>query len=89
MAIGCGQSRSQHNIFLAEFVFRTRGNWLREYLRAYVVYGISAIAGIVSMTVLVDHVGVQFWLAQGMVMSLIIVFSFLAHRLYTFGPDRP
>jgi len=71
------------------FVFRTRGNWLREYLRAYVVYGISAIAGIVSMTVLVDHVGVQFWLAQGMVMSLIIVFSFLAHRLYTFGPDRP
>jgi putative flippase GtrA len=68
------------------FVFRTRGNWLREYFRSYLVYGVSAIAGIACMMVLVDHMHVQFWLAQALVMAGIVVFSFFAHRLFTFGP---
>jgi putative flippase GtrA len=70
------------------FVFRTRGNWLREYMRSYLVYGVSAIIGILSMAVLVDHMRMEFWLAQAVVMVGIVVFSYFANRFYAFGPPR-
>jgi len=31
---------------------------------------------------------VQFWLAQAIVMAGIVVLSYFAHRVYTFGPER-
>jgi putative flippase GtrA len=70
------------------FVFRTRGNWLGEYMRSYLVYGVSAIIGILSMSVLVDHMRMEFWLAQAIVMVGIVVFSYLANRFYAFGPQK-
>ena len=70
------------------FVFRTRGNWLREYLRSYLVYGVSAIIGILSMAVLVDHLRMEFWLAQAIVMTGIVVFSYFANRYFAFGPEK-
>jgi putative flippase GtrA len=70
------------------FVFRTRGNWLREYLRSYLVYGVSAIIGILSMAVLVDHIRMEFWLAQAIVMAGIVVFSYFANRYYAFRSGK-
>lgn len=35
------------------FVFQTRGNYLREYLRFYVVYGVTAIINILLLPVVV------------------------------------
>ena len=35
------------------FVFKTRGNYLREYLRFYVVYGSAALGGLVLLPILV------------------------------------
>ena len=70
------------------FVFRTRGNWVREYLRSYLIYGVSAIIGIISMSVLVDYMRMKFWLAQALIMVGIVVFSYFANRYYAFGPRR-
>ena len=43
------------------FVFRTKGHWLQEYARCYVVYGVSAVLGILAAWVMVDYLDVAFW----------------------------
>ena len=70
------------------YVFRTRGNWLREYLRSYLVYGASAIIGILSMAILVDHLRMEFWLVQAIIMTGIVVFSYFANRYFAFGTEK-
>ena len=77
------------------FVFRTKGNWLVEYFRAYVVYGTTAVFGIGLLWFLVDGVGLQFWLAQGLAILITVVVSYIGHSRFTFrrqeysGPRRP
>jgi putative flippase GtrA len=66
------------------FVFRTKGNWLVEYFRAYVVYGTTAVVGIGLLWFLVDGVGLQFWLAQGLAILITVVVSYIGHSRFTF-----
>ena len=67
------------------YVFRTKGNWLREYLRCYVVYGVGTVIALLAMWLLVDFLSVQFWLAQALVMAVIIVFSYFGHSRFSFA----
>lgn len=67
------------------FVFRTKGNWLSEYARSYVVYGGAAILGIGLLWVFVDGIGMPFWLAQALVIVITVVFSFVSHSRFTFA----
>jgi putative flippase GtrA len=66
------------------FVFRTKGHWLAEYLRAYIVYGGSAVVGVGMLWALVDGLAVPFWLAQGMVILITVLVSYLGHARFTF-----
>lgn len=66
------------------FVFRTRGNWLAEYLRAYVVYGGTAMLGILIIWLLVDGMACPFWIAQGLAIVLTVIFSYVLHSRFTF-----
>ena len=66
------------------FVFKTRGNWMIEYIRAYCVYGLSAGVGIVILFIFVTCLGIKFWLAQGLVIFLTVVVSFIGHKKFTF-----
>jgi putative flippase GtrA len=66
------------------FVFKTKGNWLKEYLRCYLVYGLSMILGILLMWGLVDGLSLPFWLCQGFVMILTIIFSYIGHSRFSF-----
>ncbi len=66
------------------FVFRTRGNVLREYFRFYVVYGGSMLLGFVLMFGLVDGLCINPMLAQCLCVPIAIVFSYLSHRNYSF-----
>jgi putative flippase GtrA len=66
------------------FVFQTKGNWLSEYLRAYLVYGATAVVGIGLLWILVDGLGVRFWIAQGLVIVITVVVSYLSHSRFTF-----
>lgn len=70
------------------FVFQTRGNWLREYLRCYAVYGGAAAFGIAAIWFLVDHLHVPFWLAQAGIMALTVVLSYLAHSRFSFASSK-
>lgn len=70
------------------FVFRTKGNWLQEYMRCYVVYGGGALLGIAGIWLLVDGLHVPFWLAQGGLMALTVALSYLGHSRFAFVPRR-
>ena len=67
------------------FVFKTAGDYLREYLRCYLVYGASAIISIFFIWLLVNIFFVPFWVAQALVMILSFSLSFVAHQRFTFS----
>lgn len=66
------------------FVFKTRGNIIREYLRFYVVYGGAMLLGFVLMFVLVDGLGLNPVAAQILCVPISIIFSYCSHRNYSF-----
>jgi putative flippase GtrA len=70
-------------------VFRTRGNYLPEYLRFYIVYAIPTICGLVLlpvlMTVLQHRFGnYTFYIAQGFLTAVTIIISYVGHKRITF-----
>ena len=66
------------------FVFKTEGNWLKEYLRSYLVYGLSAIIGVIFVWIFVNGFKLEYWIAQGIIIILTIVVSYLGHKHYTY-----
>ncbi len=66
------------------FVFKTKGSWLREYVRTYIVYGGASLLGILLLWLLVDGAGLKIWLAQAGVIVVTVVVSFTGHSRFTF-----
>lgn len=75
------------------YVFKTNGNWFREYLKAYVVYGVSAFVSIGLLWLFVEKMNMSIWIAQGLTVGFTVFISYLGHNLYTFkkniGRDGP
>jgi putative flippase GtrA len=69
------------------FVFQTKGDYLREYLRYYVVYGATALIGVALLALLVSGLSMNVYLAQGLVLCLGVVVSFTGHRRFSFAGD--
>ncbi|MEI6212273.1 MAG: GtrA family protein [bacterium] len=67
-------------------VFRTRGNWLREYLRFYLVYGAALLMGIGGMVLLVQLLHMHPVWANILTTALTIVCSFFGHKRISFAP---
>lgn len=66
------------------YVFKTNGNWLSEYLKAYVVYGLSALMSIMLLWVLVEKIEISIWIAQALTVVFTVFISYFGHNLYTF-----
>jgi putative flippase GtrA len=67
------------------FVFHTRGRWIEEYCRSYLVYGGMAAVGTLVLWILVDGMRLPLWLAQGLAVVLTVVISYVGHSRYTFS----
>lgn len=65
-------------------VFRTHGKWLIEYLKCYLVYGGNALIGVFLLWIFVDYFSMNIWLAQGAIILLAVIFSYLLHKRFTF-----
>ena len=65
-------------------VFKTRGYWLTEYLKSYVVYGGSSVLGIMVLWLLVDGLALSIWLAQALAVLIVVMVSYLGHARFTF-----
>lgn len=66
------------------FVFRTKGQWLCEYLKAYLVYGVMALVGVVLLWLYVDIFVFSIWLAQALVIISTVILSYIGHARITF-----
>jgi putative flippase GtrA len=66
------------------FVFKTKGNWIYEYVRCYFVYGSVIIIGILSTTLFVNFFHIPFWISQLVTIFIGILVSFFAHTKFTF-----
>lgn len=73
-------------------VFRTRGNYLRECLRYYMVYGFSILLGLVTLPVTIALLGLFIheaqWLpyiAQALLMPFGALLSFFGHSRFSFA----
>ena len=69
-------------------VFKSKGHFLREYLKSFVVYGLSGVMSIASLWYLVDHVGLNIWSAQALAMILTVAASYFGHSRFTFRKKR-
>ena len=66
------------------FVFKTRGNYLKEYLRFYVIYGGAIALNLVLLPILVEFFAVTPVIGQGFVMLVIVVGSYFGHKHFSF-----
>lgn len=79
------------------FVFCTKGNTLREYLRSFLVYLPSLLIGascVAPLTVLLrrqmgTHAQLAPYMAQACIIGATIVLSFLGHKHITFRRKSP
>jgi len=67
------------------FVFKTKGRWIIEYLKAYVVYGSMAIFGTILLWFFVDLIGFNIWITQALIIMITVAFSYIGHVKYTFN----
>lgn len=66
------------------FVFRTKGNWLREYFRCYVVYGFVALFNIGLLWLLVHFFNMNPACANALGIVIVTFVSFFAHKFFSF-----
>jgi len=66
------------------FVFRTTGGWLKEYLKIYLVYGLTMLIGTMLIWLFVNFLGMNIWLGQGLVLLSVFIISYILNRNFTF-----
>ena len=78
------------------FVFRTRGNYLVEWIRCLGVYGSTALIGLLSLPILVPVLRVHLerperasYIAGALMTVVTIIFSFLGHKNISFRENWP
>lgn len=70
------------------FVFKTKGNIIKEYLRFYVVYGVGYVINIITLPIMIEVLGITPYISQGIVTVFIVTISYLGHKHFSFG-QRP
>jgi putative flippase GtrA len=95
-AAGLGSIVSISMAFLGYkwFVFRTRGNYLVEWLRCIAVYGSSALISLIGLPILVPILRPRMnrperaaYLAAAILTLVTVVFSFVGHKNISFRGD--
>jgi len=66
-------------------VFRTKGNYLREYFRFYLVYGIAFLFNLALLPFFVEVLKISPIMSQGVIVSLTVIISLLGHKNFSFS----
>jgi len=69
-------------------VFKTRGNYFREYLRFYMVYGAAILINFLLLPIAVEVLKITPPVAQGILMWLTVVVSYIGHKYFSFGGNN-
>jgi putative flippase GtrA len=73
------------------FVFRTRGNYVREWIRCFSVYGSGMIFGFIALPILVTALrhamcrpDLASYLAVALLTTVTVILSFFGHKEFSF-----
>ncbi len=66
------------------FVFKTRGNYIKEYLRFYLVYGSTLILNFILIYLFVSILGISPILSQGVIALFVAFIGFIGHNFFSF-----
>lgn len=66
------------------FVFQTKGLWLIEWQRSFVVYGVATLFSIFLLWLFVDIYFFDIYVSQAMSSLLVILASYFGHKIFTF-----
>jgi putative flippase GtrA len=75
------------NYFGYKFVvFRTHGNYLREYFKTYLVYGAAFVVNLGLLPLLHEVAGLPVLVAQAVAMAVTVVLSYFFYKYFAFRP---
>ena len=66
------------------FVFKTKGNYLREYLRYYVVYSIPIGMSFFLFPFCIEVLRMNFYVTQAIITFLTVIISYFGHKHVSF-----
>jgi len=66
------------------FVFKTKGNYLREYLRYYIVYAVPAGIGFVFFPFCIEALKMNFYVTQAILTIITVIISWFGHKHISF-----
>lgn len=72
-------------VLYRKFVFRVRGNVLRDLVRFSMVYVVAFLVNAALLPLLVELVGLHVLLAQALIVFVTTVVSYLGHRYFSFA----
>lgn len=74
-----------HNLFTFKLlVFKTRGNWLVEYARSYVVYATTLLLNLAIVSVIMELWHPRLGIAQLPAVIAVTAVSYLGHKHFTY-----
>jgi putative flippase GtrA len=74
-------------------VFKTRGNYMQEYIRCWVVYGSSFLVGLIMLPIAVnlmrlvlpeENIGMAPYIGGAILLIFTVLISFIGHREFSF-----
>ena len=72
-------------ILFKKFVFKTiNTNWILEYIRSYLVYGIQAIVGIFILWLCITILKLNIYFSQALSIITVVFISYTGHKKFTF-----
>ncbi len=66
------------------FVFKTKGNYLKEYLRYYVVYSVPIGIALVLFPFCIEILGMNFYFTQAILTLFTAIVSYFGHKNVSF-----
>ena len=66
------------------FVFKTKGNYLKEYLRYYVVYSVPIGLGFIFFPFCIEILKMNFYIAQALITFITVIISYHGHKHVSF-----
>lgn len=86
VALTASQVLATTNAFMMykHFVFKTQGDYLREYFRFSAVYWVLFLFNLVLLPILVNTAHIGPVLAQGIILPVTVVASYLVHSRFSF-----
>ncbi len=66
------------------FVFKTKGDYIREYARYYVVYSVPIGIGFVFFPICIEVLKMNFYVTQAFLTFVTVIISYFGHKHVSF-----